>query len=74
MDFNVELNLEPETSMDYALYDCLPPELVVRIDSYLSFEDSLQFQVFHFNDIHLNNNTRLIDIITGSFKKEIGFH
>ncbi|VIO98975.1 Uncharacterized protein BM_BM4987 [Brugia malayi] len=44
MDFNVELNLEPETSMDYALYDCLPPELVVRIDSYLSFEDSLQFQ------------------------------
>ncbi|EJW84928.1 hypothetical protein WUBG_04160 [Wuchereria bancrofti] len=45
MDFNVELNVEPETSMDYALYDCLPPELVVKIDSYLSFEDSLQFQI-----------------------------
>ncbi|EFO27252.2 hypothetical protein LOAG_01234 [Loa loa] len=44
MDFNVESNLEPEISMDCALYDCIPPELVVNIDSYLSFEDSLHFQ------------------------------
>lgn len=48
MDFNIESSLEPETSMGGALYDCIPPELVVWIDSYLSFEDSLHFQVFIF--------------------------
>ncbi|KAM3716563.1 tRNA(Ile)-lysidine synthase [Dirofilaria immitis] len=30
--------------MTDALYDCIPPELVIKIDSYLSFEDSLHFQ------------------------------
>ncbi|CAG9540660.1 unnamed protein product [Cercopithifilaria johnstoni] len=45
MDFNVEWNFESEISMDNALYDCIPPELVVRIDHYLSFEDSLNFQI-----------------------------
>ncbi|KAL3985916.1 hypothetical protein ACH3XW_40625 [Acanthocheilonema viteae] len=44
MDFNVEWNLESEKSTDNALYDCIPPELVIRIDNYLSFEDSLHFQ------------------------------
>ncbi|VBB35313.1 unnamed protein product, partial [Acanthocheilonema viteae] len=45
MDFNVEWNLESEKSTDNALYDCIPPELVIRIDNYLSFEDSLHFQI-----------------------------
>uniref|UniRef100_A0A0R3RS34 F-box domain-containing protein n=1 Tax=Elaeophora elaphi TaxID=1147741 RepID=A0A0R3RS34_9BILA len=46
MDSNIEWNLKPEISMDDdVLYDCIPPELVVRIDRYLSFEDSFRFQI-----------------------------
>lgn len=48
MDFNVEWNLKAERSMNDIFNDYLPPELVIKIDHYLSFEDSLHFQVFHF--------------------------
>uniref|UniRef100_A0A915Q307 F-box domain-containing protein n=1 Tax=Setaria digitata TaxID=48799 RepID=A0A915Q307_9BILA len=45
MDFDVESNSEPQTSMSNAFYDYIPPEIVARIDSYLSFEDSFHFQI-----------------------------
>lgn len=49
IDIEPEPEPEPETSMGrYALYECVPPELVTRIDDFLSFEDSCNFQVTDF--------------------------